>query len=539
MSTSSLEKPVALAQRNIGPGALCLGVACLAAAVFFFDGIADLWTAWQTPEYSHGPLIPIISLYLFLRQMKEVAPNTGPVTDRGPGVAVLVFALALGLLGNITQIEKIIAIALIIWAGGMVLVSFGWQRGRQFWPPVLHLAFMLPLPFFLYWKVSIVLQLISSEIGVFLIQLAGVPVYLEGNIIDLGVWKLHVAEACSGLRYLFPILSFTYLFAVLYQGSMWHKAILLLAAVPIAILMNAFRIGVIGVMVDAYGIEHAQGFMHFFEGWVVFILCILTLIVLARILQRTAGDRRSLAQVLDLDTTGLGAELARVRHVMPSAALLGSAAAFAVAAMLWNPITKPQQVEIPRDPFLLFPRVLGEWQGFMNPDLPREITDILRADDYLSATYERPGDAAGVDLFVAWYRDQTKAGIHSPEVCIPAAGWEMSKITQTAVSVGVEAGNIVIPVNRAIIQKGLSRQLVYYWFDQSGRRLTSDYAAKIWLTLDALKTGRTDGALIRLVTPIRPGEPIEAAETRLQEMLQATMPKLPDFIATDLKPTPI
>jgi exosortase len=69
-----------------------------------------------------------------------------------------------------------------------------------------------------------------------------VPVFLEGNIIDLGVYKLHVAEACSGLRYLFPILSFSYIFAVLYKGPMWHKAVLLISAAPITVLMNSVRI---------------------------------------------------------------------------------------------------------------------------------------------------------------------------------------------------------------------------------------------------------------------------------------------------------
>ena len=76
----------------------------------------------------------------------------------------------------------------------------------------------------------------------------GVPVFLDGNIIDLGVYKLQVAEACSGLRYLFPIMSFSYVFAVLYRGSVWHKIVLLLAAVPIAVVMNSIRIGVIGLL---------------------------------------------------------------------------------------------------------------------------------------------------------------------------------------------------------------------------------------------------------------------------------------------------
>ncbi|MEM7236440.1 MAG: VPLPA-CTERM-specific exosortase XrtD [Pseudomonadota bacterium] len=517
-------------------GALWVALACLAAGLLFREGIADLWKAWQTPEYSHGPLIPVISAYLFLRQLKHVPRNPGPVTDRWPGVVVVVLALMVGLLGNITQIQKIVSVAVILWVGGMVLISFGWARGRQFWPPVLHLVFMLPLPFFLYWKTSLALQLVSSELGVWLIRLVDIPVFLDGHVIDLGLYKLHVAEACSGLRYLFPILSFTYLFAVLYQGSFWHKAILLLAAAPIAILMNAVRIGIVGIIVDNYGIEHAEGFMHFFEGWVVFMLCILALIGLSRVLQRTAGDRRSLVQVLDLDVSGLGPQLARLGDVRPSAALLGSSLAIALAAIVWSPLTRPEAPAIERDPFILFPRALGEWRGLMNPELDAEIAEVLAADDTLSMTFEASGQAAPVDFFVAWYSDQTRADIHTPEICIPAAGWEMSGIGPHALTVETGAQTLSFDVNRAIIQKGLNRQLVYYWFDQNGRRLASDYAAKAWLVLDAIGNGRTDGALVRFITPIAQNESEGSADERLTNMVGAAMGALPRFIATDTGP---
>lgn len=519
----------------IGFGALWLGLACLAGLAFFYGGIVNLWGAWQTPEYSHGLLIPMISGYLFLRQLKGVPANPGKdVTDRWAGVAVLILALAIGLLGNISQIEKFVSVALIIWVMGIVLVSFGWTRGRQFWPPVLHLAFMLPLPFFLYWKTSIFLQGVSADVGVSIIRTMGIPVYLDGHIIDLGPYKLHVAEACSGLRYLFPIMSFTYLFAVLYRGSMWHKGVLLLAAVPIAVMMNAVRVGVIGVMVDSYGIGHAEGFMHFFEGWVIFILCILAMLMLSRVMQWLSRDRRSLKEVLDLDFEGLGTQMARVRHVQPSAALIGSSLVFAMAAVLWNPLTKPEPPEIVRDPFLIFPREVGRWLGTPQPDLPREIAEVLAADDYLSMSFEAPDKAAPVDVFIAWYRDQTQAEIHTPEICLPAGGWEMSEVRATDVNIETAEQSLSIPVNRAIIQKGVNRQLVYYWFDQAGRRLASDYAAKFALVFDALGSGRTDGALVRFITPINAGELIEVAEARLQAMIGETMPVLPRFIATDL-----
>ncbi|MEM6934578.1 MAG: VPLPA-CTERM-specific exosortase XrtD, partial [Pseudomonadota bacterium] len=421
--------------------------------------------------------------------------------------------------------------------GGMVLVSFGWSRGKQFWPPVLHLAFMMPLPFFIYWKTSIFLQGISAEIGVEVIRMMGIPVYLDGKVIDLGEYKLLVAEACSGLRYMFPIMSFTYIFAVLYQGSIWHKGVLLLAAVPIAILMNSIRVGVIGILVDNYGIGAAEGFLHLFEGWVVFLLCIIAMIGLSRVMQLASGDRRGLAEVLDVDTTRLGEQLARISDIRPSRALIGMTAIFTVAGILWNPLSKVEPPRIERESFLVFPMQLGDWRSFHRQELPREISAVLEADDYLAANYVNPNFRAPVDLFVAWYRDQSTAAIHSPEICIPGGGWEMSEIEQAEVRfelLNMDGKQMVIPVNRAIIQKGLNTQLVYYWFDQAGRRMTSDYMAKAHIVISGIRTGRMDGALMRLLTPIHPSEPIENADARLRSMLAAMMPVMPNYIATDL-----
>ena len=527
--TNDRGAPASRAIPGARSGFLWLGLAVLAAVPFFWPGLVHLWYAWQAPEYTHGPLIPIISGYLFLRQLKGVPPRPGEDVNRWPGAILLAVALLLGLAGNIIHIDGVVALVLILWVGGLILTSFGAPRGWQFWPPVLHLAFMLPLPYFIQWQTTIVLQEISSELGVALIRGMGVPVFLEGNIIDLGAWKLHVAEACSGLRYLFPIMSFTYLFAVLYQGSVWHKAVLLLAAIPIAVGMNAVRVGIIGIIVDSYGIEYAEGFMHLFEGWAVFITCILLMLGLARVMQRFSGDRRSLAEVLDLDFSGLGTQFARIGDIRPSSQLLGLSLMFALSAGAVAALAANPDGRTARDPFLLFPRTLGSWEGLMNADLSRDIADALGADDYLWMNFASPDQAVDADLFVAWYRDQSQGGIHSPEVCIPAGGWEMSAIGTSEIAVD----GVTVPVNRAVIQKGLNRQLVYYWFDQAGRRLASDYAAKLWLVWDAYERGRTDGALVRLITPILPGEAEADADARLQALMAEVLPELPPFISAD------
>ena len=516
--------------RPFNPAGLFLFALLLAGSIpIFWIGFVSLAKAWGTAEYSHGPLIPVISLYLFLREMRRLPPPKPVVTDRAPGLFVLLFGLLVALAGNLTRIPDIVTYGFIIWVGGVVFTIFGWERGKKHQLGVVHLIFMLPLPQFIYLKLTILLQTISSEIGVSVVALMGVPVYLEGNVIDLGVYKLQVAEACSGLRYLFPILSFSYLFAILYRGPIWHKVVLLLAAAPLTVLMNSFRIGVIGVLVNSYGIEHAEGFLHYFEGWVIFGACIAILFLMAVALQRLTPDPKPLSEAIDLDTSGFGPIAARIIGIRPSRGMATAAILTLAVSAGWVLQQGKEPAPLDRDPFALYPRQLGEWSGsfsMLEPNIER----VLGATDYLAASYRNPAETAPVELFMAFYERQNEGdGIHSPEVCLPAGGWEIYSFETVPVDMS-GTGYGTFQVNRAVIQKGLSEQLVYYWFEQRGRRITNDFKAKISVVYDSLTIDRTDGAMVRYITPIRTNEPEGAADERLQRLMRESLPKLPRFV---------
>lgn len=514
---------------EINLAGICLLAALIGVSLpIYWSAFGMLGHAWITPEYSHGPLIPLISLYLFLRERRMTLAVDTPKRT-GPGIALLIFALALGIFGNLVAIPDIVAYALILWVGGVMLTCMGWEAGKRHWKPVLHLIFMLPLPQFVYWQLTIQLQLVSSELGVFLIRLADIPVFLEGNIIDLGVYKLQVAEACSGLRYLFPILSFSYLMAILYRGPYWHKVMLFALAVPLTVVMNSVRIGIIGMLVNAYGIGQAEGFLHFFEGWVIFATCIALLFLTALGLQKLTRDPKPLRDLIDVDTDGLGHEAAQVLTLTPTRGMVTglTLAALITAAFVFTPT--PPRILPERDIFALFSRDIGTWQGYVIP-LDPEVETVLGATDYINATYQSADTGASVTFFAAWYASQTEgSGIHSPEVCLPVGGWEVFSLDPYAVSMPATLyGDF--EVNRAVIQKGLSKQLVYYWFDQRGRRMTNDYAAKATVVYDSLTRGRTDGAMVRFTTPIGGHETENDADLRLQAFMAEALVDLPLFV---------
>ncbi|MEO6300409.1 MAG: exosortase C-terminal domain/associated protein EpsI, partial [Paracoccaceae bacterium] len=277
------------------------------------------------------------------------------------------------------------------------------------------------------------------------------------------------------------------------------------------------------------GIKQAEGFLHVFEGWVIFGLCIVILFLLALALQRLTPHPKRLSEVLDLDTDGFAVQARRLLSIAPARGLVIAALITLVISAVFVLTPARQQIEVQRDSFSLFPRQVGDWSGSM-ASLDPHIAEVLSASDYVDATYTTANESAPVNFFSAWYLKQTEGtGIHSPAVCLPVGGWEVSNIEATPVSMpGTVYGDF--NVNRAIIQKGVTRELVYYWFEERGKRTTSDYAAKFGVVLDSLVRGRSDGALVRFVTPISPGESEAEADARMQRFMAALLPKLPRFI---------
>lgn len=186
--------------------------------------------------------------------------------------------------------------------------------------------------------------------------------------------------------------------------------------------------------------------------------------------------------------------------------------------------------EVSRQSFALFPRQLGDWRQEGAPRrLSKDIARVLGANDYHQVTFTKSDAAAPIEFFSAWYDDQSKGGVHSPEICLPGGGWEISWLERTDLTETL-GWKTPFNINRAIIQKGTTRMMVFYWFDQKGRKVAWDFAAKFWLLADGVRTGRTDGALVRLTTRILPDESDAAAEARLLDFMREALKSLDRFI---------
>ena len=204
------------------------------------------------------------------------------------------------ILGGLAALRALEQYAFLITLTGLFAVAFGMSGLRIAGIPLLFLVFMVPLPSFIISNMSSKLQLLSSWLGVEFIRACNIMVYLEGNVIDLGTYKLQVVDACSGLRYLFPLSSLAFLCAFLFKGPFWQKLLVFLSSAPLTVLMNSFRIGVIGVLVDNWGTEMAEGFLHDFEGWVVFLLCMVLLFIEMWIFSRISGNKLAFNELVQI-----------------------------------------------------------------------------------------------------------------------------------------------------------------------------------------------------------------------------------------------
>ncbi len=507
-----------------------LGGIALVLSIFSYSAsLANLILRWNTQEeYSHGYLIPLVSLFFLWEQRanfkeKQFQPSW-------LGLAVLAVALLLFIVGDITALYYLGQFSFILLFLGFSLTLLGTQGTRLTLVPIGLLVFAIPLPEFIAATLTAKLQLISSTLGVEFIRLFNIPVFREGNLIDLGSYKLEVAEACSGLTYLYPLLWFGCIFAYMYRTTAWKRILVIISTIPIAILLNSIRIGVTGILVNHFGNAMAEGFLHAFEGWIVFMVCVVILLAVVWSLTLVGSDRRPFSEVfgvyLPTADTGHKNQAFQVRPWSKPflAAMLVVASTAVIAGLVSErPESKPVRASLST-----FPMSLGSWHGETSK-LGQDVLGVLKLDDYVLADFRR-GTEAPVSFYAAYYGSQRKgAAPHSPQVCLPGGGWQVADSTQRNFSIASQIGGDVA-YNRTVIRNGESKQLVYYWYQERGKGIASEYWAKWYLLRDALLMNRSDGALIRLVTPLVVGEQEESADKRLTAFVEAVLPVLPQYV---------
>lgn len=194
--------------------------------------------------------------------------------------------------------------------------------------------------------------------------------------------------------------------------------------------------------------------------------------------------------------------------------------ALLLAAGVYGSRAGSAETVVPRAPLAALPLAIGEWQGHESAPLEDDVLAQLGVDDYVSREYGHQGSAA-VGVYVGYYASQRQGDtIHSPQNCLPGAGW---RPVETDVA-NVRVGERTISVNQFVIQKGLDRQVVFYWYQGRGRVIASEYANKALLMLDAARLHRTNGGLVRLITPVV--STAEAAKAELAAFAALVFPHL-------------
>lgn len=505
-------------------GAVFLFGVLLLAVLVGLTGLSDLVDRWINDEaYGHGFVVVMVAAYMFLSRLPLLPATTA--SGNNAGFAGFALFLLLLIVSEAAAIHTFSQYLLVGAASSLALVCWGWSALKVIGPSVLLLLFAIPLPSFLQTMLTADLQLLSSSFGVWLLKLVDVPVFLEGNVIDLGTYKLQVVEACAGLNYLFPLLGIALICACYLRSPMWQRFLIVASAIPITVLLNSIRIAATGLLVKNYGSDAADGFIHFFEGWLIFVACLLLLLLEISVFARFFNHSelsRDLALDLQLPRAGL-----RQLLQAPFSWHLSVIFALCLAALAVNHLLGNRSERIPARPaFALYPMQLGDWSG-VRSRLSADSILILDLTDYLIADYRSERAPESVELYMAYYDSQKhNGGMHSPKVCLPGGGWDITGFGKRT----LDFGNETVHLNRAILQRGLESRLVYYWFQQGDETFANEMAVKIDVLRRSFIENSTNGALVRLSTRIRGDEVVADADDRLSEFLAQAQPKIGTYI---------
>jgi exosortase D (VPLPA-CTERM-specific) len=494
------------------------GLVVVALLLVFKEAIIEIYARWGEERYSHAPLVFLIALYFVWIKRGELSETNHKAWF---GVVITLCSGITLMIGELSAIWTIVQYSLVILCFGLAWTMLGLQI-KKIAVPFLLILLVVPLPYMLDVMLSGKMQLLSSSLGVAISRMLGMSVFQDGNVIDLGIYKLQVVEACSGLNYMYPLMTIGLLMGYMYKAPFIARLTLFISTIPISVIMNSFRIAMVALFVNHSGIEAAEGFMHYFEGWIVFLICIALLLLEVIVINRILKRKVSLSDSFDY------LETKSVANIAPAFNINKTPIYLALSIILLTTISTlsihhREEIIPPRHTFESYPLQIGQWQGhryeFQNGE-----KDILRLKDYFLANYSYANKK--IDVYLG-YTDSQRAGFvpHSPKACIPGGGWEIADTRLYTIEINAHKR---FQVTRMLISKGDAKQVVYYWFHQRGRDLSNEFPMKFALLYDAIKINRTDGAIVRFVTNVYGSE--AEADVDLTNFIRLNYPLFKDFI---------
>src|SRR3977135_3850115 len=233
---------------------------------------------WKDPDYSHGFVVPLfVGFVLYQRRHKL---RQVPLEPSNLGFPVMLAAIVLLLAGTLGAELFVSRSSLLFLFGGMILFFAGWKMLRAMAFPLAFLVLMIPLPALIYNQVTFPLQLLASRLASNSLELFGVPVLREGNVLVLPNYSLEVVEACSGIRSLMSLIALAVAYGYFVEKRLWARITLVVLMLPIAVASNALRVVGAGVVTYFWGPQYAEGFFHFFQGWLIFVSAVACMLFL-------------------------------------------------------------------------------------------------------------------------------------------------------------------------------------------------------------------------------------------------------------------
>ncbi len=244
-------------------------IGIIAFAILFWMPIENTALAWwNEPDAGHGLLLFPISAYLVWKS--GVSPKARPQVALG--LSILVAAVVLRYLSGLASEWYTMRWSVLLALSGLVVMKWGLGQIKFWWLPAALLVLSVPLPSVVLNSIALPLQLKASQLGASLLEWRHVPVYLEGNVIQLPGRSLFVTEACSGLRSLTALISLGVLVSGMWISTLPGRVTVVLAAIPVAMFLNGVRVFLTGFLVHFVNPELGEGFMHLTEGWLIFVL---------------------------------------------------------------------------------------------------------------------------------------------------------------------------------------------------------------------------------------------------------------------------